>query len=119
MLRLPFTRAYDIAKLNRDAPWICEDAERRFRPEQVREVTSSLRRYLAEAEQRVAQPRMTTGNVLAEFRTRHREVRRRREDRELSAITLAIIRLRAEELGADEALAAIDRFLERWPEEVA
>ena len=58
---------------------------------------------------------MTRGNVLAELRSRHREARRRRRDRVLSELTLAIIRVRAEELNAGEAVETVDRFLERWP----
>ena len=33
----------------------------------------------------------------------------------MSELTLAIIRIKAEELGAEGAIEAIDRFLERWP----
>ena len=111
----PFTRAYEAAKLERDAVHICEDAERRFPVNRVRALAASLRERLAEMDLRLEQPRMTRGNVLAELRSRHREARRGRRDQELSEVTLAIIRIKAEELGARGAVGVIDRFLERWP----
>lgn len=114
-MRWPFTRAYEVATLGRDAARVCEDAERRFRPEEVRTLADALRGRLEDARRRLGQPRMSHDNVLYELRGRHREARRRRRDRELSELTLAIIRLRAEKLGADEAARTIDRFLERWP----
>ena len=111
----PFTRAYDAAKLERDAVHVCEDAERRFPVDDVRALAGALRARLEEAGRRLEQPQMTRGNALAELRGRHREARRRGRDQELSELTLAIIRLKAEELDAGGALEAIDRFLERWP----
>ena len=114
-IRWLFTRAYDVAKLERDAVHICEDAERRFPVGEVRALADALRKRLAEADRRLGQPNMAPGNVLAELRSRHREARRGRRDRDLSELTLAIIRLKAEELEAVGAVEAIDRFLERWP----
>lgn len=112
---LPFTRAYEVAKLGRDAAYVCQDAERRFRPEEVRALADGLRALLDEAERRLEQPRMARGNVLAELRSRHRGARHGRRDRELSELTLAIIRIKAQELGAEGAIETIDRFLEDWP----
>lgn len=114
-IRWPFTRAYEAAKLERDAIHVCEDAERRFPAVQVRALADALRMRLQEAERRLGQPNMTRGNVLAELRSRHREARRGRRDRDLSELTLAIIRIKAEELDAAGAVEAIDRFLECWP----
>lgn len=114
-IRWPFTRAYEVAKLERDATHVCDDAERRFPVDAVRTLAEGLREHLEEAGRRLEQPRMTRANVLAELRGRHREARRRARDRELSELTLAIIRIRAEELDATGAMAAIERFLERWP----
>ena len=111
----PFTRAYEVAKLERDAKHVCEDAQRRFSVSDVQALAEALRGHLEEAGHRLEQPRMTRANVLAELRGRHREARRRSRDRELSEITLAIIRIKAEELGAPGAAEVIDRFLERWP----
>ena len=78
-------------------------------------LADALRVRLQEAERRLGQPNMTRGNVLAELRSRHREARRGRRDRDLSELTLAIIRIKAEELDAAGAVEAIDRFLECWP----
>ena len=114
-IRWPFTRAYEVAKLERDALYVCEDAERRFPIDQMRALAGALRALLEEAAHRRARPNMTRANVLAELRSRHREARRQRRDRELSELTLAIIRVKAEELDAGGAVEAIDRFLERWP----
>ena len=114
-IRWPFTRAYDVAKLERDAVYVCEDAERRFPVDDVRALADALRERLEEVGHRLEQPQMTRGNVIAELRSHHREARRRRRDRELSELTLAIIRVRAEELDAGKAVETIDRFLERWP----
>ena len=114
-IRWPFTRAYEVAKLERDAIHVCKDAERRFPVGEVRTLADALRARLDEAIRRMEQPQMTRANALAELRSRHREARRGRRDRELSELTLAIIRLEAEELGATGAVEAVDRFLERWP----
>ena len=114
-IRWPYTRAYEVAKLERDAIHICEDAERRFPIGEVRALAGALRAHLDEASRRLEHPNMTRGNVLAELRSRHREARRRRRDRELSELTLAIIRLKAEEVEAGGAVETIDGFLERWP----
>ena len=114
-IRWPFTRAYEVAKLERDAVYVCEDAERRFPVGQVRALADALRARLEEADRRLGQPNMTRGNVLAELRSRHREARRGRRDRDLSELTLAIIRIKAEALNADGAIGAIDHFLECWP----
>ena len=114
-IRWPFTRAYEVAKLERDAVCVCKDAERRFPIDQVRALAGALRALLEEAAHRLERPNMTRGNVLAELRSRHREARRQRRDRELSELTLAIIRIKSEELDAGGAVEAIDRFLERWP----
>ena len=111
----PFTKAYEVAKLERDAVHVCEDAERRFPVGEVRALADALRKRLAEADRRLGQPNMARGNVLAELRSRHRVARRGRRDRDLSELTLAIIRVKAEELDAGGAVEAIDRFLERWP----
>ena len=111
----PFTRAYEVAKLERDAAFVCEDAERRFPVNDVRALAGSLRERIAESARRLEQPRMTRGNLLAELRGRHREARRRSRDRELSELTLTIIRLKSEELGAHAAVESIDEFLGRWP----
>lgn len=114
-IRWPFTRAYEVAKLERDAVHVCVDAERRFPVGEARALADALRARLQEAERRLGQPNMTRGNVLAELRSLHREARRGRRDRDLSELTLAIIRVKAEELEAGGAVEAIDRFLERWP----
>ena len=114
-IRWPFTKAYEVAKLERDAIHVCEDAERRFPVGEVRALADALRGRLDETARRMEQPRMTRGNALAELRSRHREARRGRRDRDLSELTLAIIRVKAEELEAGGAVEAIDRFLERWP----
>ncbi len=115
-IRWPFTRAYEVAKLERDAVYVCEDAERRFPVGQVRALADALRARLEEADRRLGQPNMTRGNVLAELRSLHREARRGRRDRDLSELTLAIIRIKAEALDAGGAIGAIDRFLECWPQ---
>lgn len=114
-IRWPFTREYEVAKLERDAVHVCEDAERRFPVGQVRALADALRARLREADRRLGQPNMTRRNVLAELRSLHREARRGRRDRDLSELTLAIIRVRAEEMDAGGAVEAIDRFLEGWP----
>ena len=114
-IRWPFTKAYEVAKLERDAAHVCEDAERRFPVREVIALANSLRGRLEETARRMEQPQMTRANVLADLRGRHREARRGRRDRDLSELTLAIIRVKAEALDAGGAIEAIDRFLERWP----
>lgn len=114
-IRWPFSRAYEVAKLERDAVFVCKDAERRFSVNEVRALAGALRERTEEVARRLEQPQMGHGNVLGELRGRHREARRRSRDRELSELTLAIIRLKGEEIGAHGAVEVIDRFLERWP----
>ena len=54
--------------------------------------------------------------LIDHFRTQHREARRRRDDDALTALTLIIIYLRAERLGAHgvPARERIDSFVSEW-----
>ena len=54
--------------------------------------------------------------LIDHFRTQHREARQRRDDDALTALTLVIIYLRAERLGAHAAPARehIDTFVSEW-----
>ena len=54
--------------------------------------------------------------LIDHFRTQHREARRLRDDEALTALTLVIIYLRAERLGAHAAPARehIDNFISEW-----
>lgn len=117
-MRWPFGRSYEVRALNRDARHIVEDAEARFSPERRRELARELGGHLDRAHARLARPGTTHENVLLDLQRLHREAKGRGQDLPLSALTLAIIYLRAERIGAqcEPAVRAIEALQAVSPE---
>ena len=106
----------EASRLNRDATTIIEAARSTASTSRVREVALRVRDELETAHARGGEDPARYAPLLAHFRTQHREARRRRDDAALTALTLVIIYLRAQTIGADAepALKRIDDFIFEW-----
>ena len=103
-------------RLNRDAATVVEAARSTASSSRVREVALRLRDELETAHARGGDDPSRYAPLVAHFRTQHREARRRRDDAALTVLTLVIIYLRAQTIGADArpALKRIDDFILEW-----
>ena len=103
-------------RLNRDAATVIEAARSTASSSRVREMALRVRDELDTAHARGGEDPSRYAPLVAHFRTQHREARRRRDDAALTALTLVIIYLRAQTIGADAepALKCIDDFIFEW-----
>ena len=119
-IRSAFARLFgsqrEARRLDRDAAAIIETAKSASESSRVRETVRRIRDDLEVAHERGGHDPLRYGPLLHHFRTQHREARRRRDDVALTALTLVIIYLRAETLGAgaDSARNRIDEFISEW-----
>lgn len=106
----------EARRLERDAGSIIEAAQATSSSERLRAVALRLGDDLEAAHDRGGEDPSRYGPVIDHFRTQHREARRRHDDAALTALTLVIIYLRAERIGADAdpARHRIDAFLSEW-----
>ena len=106
----------EALRLERDAAAIIENAKSASASSRVRETAMRIRDDLQAAHARGGGDPSRYAPLLAHFRTQHREARRRRDDDALTALTLVIIYLRAEAIGADadSARERIDDFVSEW-----
>lgn len=106
----------EARQLERDAGSIIEAAQATSSSERLRAVALRLGDDLEAAHDRGGEDPSRYGPVIDHFRTQHREARRRHDDAALTALTLVIIYLRAERLGADAdpARHRIDDFMSEW-----
>ena len=106
----------EAKRLERDAAAIIENAKLASATSRVRETAMRLRDDLQAAHARGGCVPSRYTPLLSHFRTQHREARRRRDDDALTALTLVIIYLRAEAIGADADAARerIDDFVSEW-----
>ena len=106
----------EARRLNRDAAAIIEIARATSSSERMRDVALRLRDDLETAHARGGDEPSRNAPLVNHFRTQHREARRRRDDDALTALTLVIIYLRAERVGADAepARLCIDDFVSEW-----
>ena len=115
-----FTRWFgswrEAGRLARDAVTIIETARAVSSSERIRDIAFRVRNDLDIAHTRADGDPTRYAPIIDHFRTQHREARRRRDDSALTALTLTIIYLRAERLGADAEPARnrIDAFLSEW-----
>ena len=115
-----FTRWFgsrrEAGRLARDAATIIEAAQAVSSSERIRDIALRIRDDLDTAHARADDDPTRYAPIIDHFRTQHREARRRRDDSSLTALTLIIIYLRAERLGADAepARSRIDAFLSEW-----
>ena len=103
-------------RLNRDAATVIEAARATASSSRVREIALRIRDELDTAHLRGGEDPSRYAPLVAHFRTQHREARGRRDDAALTALTLVIIYLRAQIIGADAepAMKRIDDFIFEW-----
>ena len=103
-------------RLNRDATTIIEAMRATASSPRIRETALRVRDELDTAHTRGGDDPSRYAPLVAHFRTQHREARRRRDDAALTTLTLVIIYLRAETLGADAepARKRINDFVSEW-----
>ena len=103
-------------RLERDAATIIETARATASSSRVRETALRIRDDLDTAHTRGGDDPARYAPLIAHFGAQHREARRRRDDDALTALTLVIIYLRAETIGAqaEPARKRIDDFISEW-----
>ena len=106
----------EARRLDRDAATIIETARSASSSSKVRETALRVRDDLQAAHTRGGDDPSRYAPLIGHYRTQHREARRRRDDAALTALTLVIIYLRAEAIGADAkpARERIDEFISEW-----
>lgn len=106
----------EARRLNRDAPAIIDSASQSYPVERVRDIALMTMEHLGEARAHLEEHSESRESILHRFKQLHGEARRRNDQVALTAYTLVIISLRAEDLDprADPALAAIDAFIGQW-----
>ena len=103
-------------RLDRDAAAIIETARAATSSSKMRATALRIRDDLEAAHARGGSDPSRYAPLVGHFRTQHREARRRRDDEALTALTLVIIYLRAETIGAcaQPARERIDEFVSEW-----
>ena len=106
----------EARRLDRDAATIIEAAQSLPSSSKTRETALRIRDELEVAHARGGDDPSRYTRLVEHFRNQHREARRRRDDTALTALTLVIIYLRAEMVGADAdpARHRIDAFVSEW-----
>ena len=106
----------EARRLDRDAATIIEAAQSLPSSSKTRETALRISDELEVAHARGGDDPSRYTRLLEHFRNQHREARRRRDDTALTALTLVIIYLRAEMVGADAdpARHRIDAFVSEW-----
>ena len=106
----------EAGRLTRDARAIVEGAKAVSSTSKIREVALRVRDELEVAHARGGGDPSRYAPLVHHFRVQHREARRRCDDTALTALTLVIIYLRAETIGADAKAARdhIDAFISEW-----
>ena len=103
-------------QLNRDAPTIIAEAEKGYAPARLRAMAETITKYIDRAYTRYGTEPIDLKRAHYDFRSIHKETRRKNDQVGLSAMTLVIIYIRAEIAGpmADPARAAIKAFTTTW-----
>ena len=106
----------EARRLDRDAATIIETAKAIASSSKIRGTALRIRDDLLAAHERGGGDPSRYAPLVAHFRMQHREARRRRDDDALTALTLVIIYLRAETIGADAepVRERIDDFISEW-----
>ena len=106
----------EARRLDRDAATIIEAAQSLPSSSKTRETALRISDELEVAHARGGDDPSRYTRIVEHFRNQHREARRRRDDTALTALTLVIIYLRAEMVGADAdpARHRIDAFVSEW-----
>ena len=106
----------EARQLNRDARAIINAARIGYRPETQREMSVLTGTTLATAHERGGADPAKYQPLIDHFKMMHRDAKSARNQTQLTAYTLIIIYLRAQQLGdiAAEAREEIDQFIEAW-----
>lgn len=106
----------EARRLGRDAATIIASARSVSSSSKIRETALRVTDELEAAHARGGDDPSRYARLVEHFKTQHREARRRRDDIALTALTLVIIYLRAEMIGADAEPARdrIDAFVSEW-----
>ena len=106
----------EARRLDRDAATIIEAAQSVPPSSKIRETALRISDELEVAHTRGGDDPSRYTRLVEHFKVQHREARRRRDDTALTALTLVIIYLRAEMIGADAepARRRIDAFVSEW-----
>ena len=106
----------EARRLDRDAATIIETAQSLPSSSKTRETALRISDELEVAHARGGDDPSRYTRLVEHFRNQHREARRLRDDTALTALTLVIIYLRAEMVGADAdpARHRIDAFVSEW-----
>ncbi len=109
-------RSSDIRRLNKDAPIIIEYARQTTRPDRIREIARVTAQHLDRAHKIFEPTSIGLKRAIYEYQRLHNEARRQHDNVSLSAFTLVLIYIRAENMGKDcrPALDTIDAFLGEW-----
>jgi len=106
----------EARQLNRDARAIINAARIGYRPETQREMSVLTGTTLATAHERGGADPAKYQPLIDHFKMMHRDAKTARNQTQLTAYTLIIIYLRAQQLGdiATDARNEIDQFIEAW-----
>ena len=106
----------EARRLNRDAATIIDVARSVSSGMKIRETALRIKEELDVAHARGGNDPSRYAPLVDHFRAQHREARRRHDDTALTALTLVIIYLNAEKIGADAEPARdrIDAFVSEW-----
>ena len=106
----------EAAQLNRDAPLVIQQAEQLYASPRLRMMAGSIANLIERVSVRYGTREIDLKRAHFDYRSLHKEARRKNDQVGLSVITLAIIYIRAKIAGpgANPACAAIDIFLAKW-----
>lgn len=106
----------EAGRLDRDAAAIIEAAKSASSSSKIREIALGVRDELQAAHARGGDDPSRYAPLIGHFKNQHREARRRHDDAVLTSLTLVIIYLHAETIGADAEPARdrIDAFISEW-----
>ncbi|MDD9876431.1 MAG: hypothetical protein OXR84_03205 [Magnetovibrio sp.] len=106
----------EARQLNRDAPLIIEQSEQTYPPTRLRDMAEMIVEFIERAHVRYGTQEIDLKRAHHDYKSLHKEARRKNDQIELSAMTLVIIYIRAEIAGplAAPAREAIDAFTGAW-----
>ena len=107
----------EVRRLAADVRSIIDMAEQTYRPQVLDEIANITRKDIKRVAERCGDDATCRARELDRFKSLHREARKQNQQGELTAYTLLIINIRAEDCGelGDPVRASIDQFLQRWP----
>lgn len=111
-----YLKSRDISQLNRAGGEIIEYSHQCLKAETVRQAALMTREHLDRVKNVYGDDPLGGKRALVEYKVLHTEAKRKRDDAALTAFTLVMIYIRAEEQGAPcaAALKTIDEFIGEW-----